>query len=36
MLELTCHWDLQVGLDEFAVLGAAPTPVSLSLELPLR
>ena len=36
ILKLTCRWDLQVGLDEFAVLGAAPTPVSLSLELPLR
>ena len=36
MLNLTCRWDLQVGLDEFGVLGAAPTPISLSMELPLR
>ena len=34
-LTLSCHWDLQAGLDDLAVLGATPTPVSLDLELPL-
>ena len=32
---LACHWDLQVGLDDLAVLGATPTPVALNLELAL-
>lgn len=33
---LTGLWDLQAGLDSLAVLGAAATPVSLALNLPLH
>jgi hypothetical protein len=35
LLKLTGHWDLPIAPDDRAILAASPTPVSLTVELPL-